>query len=255
MTGYNELVKKVVFSLDDVEKLAGNRKTASSMLSRLTAKGLVKKIRKNTYTCVNPATGEVVASRYQIACAVSSSAYLSHHSAFEFFGLANQVYYEVYVASETRFREFEFEGISYKRISPRIHVGVIEPRNTEGIRVTDLERTVVDSIRDFEKIGGLEELLACLSSIPFLEEQKLRQYLDAYGIQVLYQKVGYLLHHYRHDMQLSDGFFEYCKSQTGLSTRYLAKNAMEDGVYNSEWQLVVPESIIEMTEQGGGGLV
>lgn len=61
---------------------------------------LVKKIRKNMYTCVNPATGGVVASKYQVACATSSSAYLTHHTAFEFYRLSNQVYYEVYVVSQ-----------------------------------------------------------------------------------------------------------------------------------------------------------
>src|SRR5690554_5774601 len=130
-------------------------------------KGLVKKIRSNMYSCVNPATDQVMASRFQIACASSKSAYLSHHSAFEYYGLANQVYYEVYISSETRFRDFEFEGVRYKYVASKINDGVIEPKNSEGIRVTDLERTVVDSIKDFEKIGGFEELLNCLSAIHY----------------------------------------------------------------------------------------
>ena len=54
---------------------------------------------------------------------------------------------------------------------PKINVGVVEPRTTQGVRVTDLERTVIDSIKDFEKIGGLEELMNCLSLVHYLSRQ------------------------------------------------------------------------------------
>ncbi|MCD4714152.1 MAG: hypothetical protein K8R73_12775 [Clostridiales bacterium] len=43
--------------------------------------------------------------------------------------------------------------------------GAFEAKNTTGIRITDMERTVVDSIRDFNKMGGFEELLNCLEGI------------------------------------------------------------------------------------------
>ena len=255
MTGYDELVKLRVFGLPDIEALTGNEKTANSMLARLMDKGLVRKIKRSMYSCVNPATGEVVASRYQIACASSSTAYLSHHTAFEFHGVANQVYYELYVGSQVRFRDFEFEGITYKRIAPKIDLGIVVPRNSEGIRVTDLERTVVDSINDFDKIGGFEELINCLSAIHYLDEENLKVYLDAYGTQVLYQKTGFLLEHFMQELQLSQVFIDYCRRQAGRSTRYLSRDSMNDGVYNHEWRLVVPEGLFDVTEQGGGELV
>lgn len=96
--------------------------------------------------------------------------------------------YEVYVSSFKRFTDFKFEGMTYKCITSKIDLGVVYPRNTQGIRVTSLERTVVDSIKDFEKIGGLEELLNCISSVPYLDEKQIIKYLAAYGIQFLYQK-------------------------------------------------------------------
>ena len=70
MTGYMELAKLGVFSPVYVKELTGNKKTGYSLLNRLMKKGMVKKIRQNMYSCVNPTTNQVVASRYQIACAV-----------------------------------------------------------------------------------------------------------------------------------------------------------------------------------------
>lgn len=255
MDKYSELAKLSVFSIKDVEKLTNNVKTAYSLLNRMMKREQVKKIRQSIYSCVNPATGQIVATRYQIACAVTSTAYISHHSAFEFYGLANQVYYEVYTSSETKFRDFEFEGINYKYVASKLKDGIVKAKNTTGVRVTDLERTVIDSIKDFEKIGGFEELLNCLEGVYYLDETKLKAYLEGYDMQVLYQKTGYLLEHYKKEMQLSDEFIRYCKSKIGKSTRYLLQESTDDNYYNSEWKLVIPEGLFEMEGPGGDGLV
>lgn len=42
---------------------------------------MVKKVRKNIYSAVNPVTGQIVATRFQIACAIIDTAYISYHSA------------------------------------------------------------------------------------------------------------------------------------------------------------------------------
>jgi predicted transcriptional regulator of viral defense system len=252
MVGYAELSKMNIFSMDDVCELAGNKKTASSIVLRLSKKGLVKRIKNNLYTCVNIADGSVIASKYHIACGINKTAYISHHSAFEYSGIANQVYYEIYVSSSMRFTDFEFEGITYRYITSKLKTGIVAPKNTEGIRITSLERTVVDSIKDFEKIGGLEELLNCISSVAYLDEKQLIAYLDAYNIQFLYQKAGFILEHYKNELQLTNTFIDYCKSKTGKSTRYLTK---ESGIYCHEWRLIIPNGLFKITEQGGAPLV
>jgi predicted transcriptional regulator of viral defense system len=250
-----KLAKYPVFTIDDVKKLTGNEKTAYTQLNRLMKRDWVRKVRKNIYSVVNPTTGQIVATRYQIACAITDTAYISHHSAFEYYGLANQVFYEVYVSSETKFNHFEYDLVTYKYVASRMSEGILEARNTTGVRITDMERTVVDSIRDFNKIGGFEELLNCLEGIQYLDENKLKRYLDIYNTHGLYQRVGYLLDHYRKEIQLSKEFIEYCKSKIGKSTRYLVSETKGNSFYNSEWKLMVPEDLFTITDQGGHILV
>jgi len=252
VVGYLELSKMNTFSMDDVFDLVGNKKTASSLVLRLVKKGLVKRIKNNLYTCVNVADGSVIASKYHIACGINDNAYLSHHSAFEYSGITNQVYYEVYVSSNQKFTDFHFEGITYRYVASKNDIGVVTPKNTEGIRVTSLEKTVVDSIKDFEKIGGLEELLNCISIIQYLDEKMLMVYLDAYNIHFLYQKTGFILEHYKNELQLSAGFIEYCKTKIGKSTRYLTKYSE---TYCNAWKLVILDGLFGITEQGGNPLV
>jgi len=245
---YTELAKYPVFTIDEVKKITGNEKTAYSQLNRFMKKELVKKIRKNIYSVVNPATGQLLATRYQIACAITDTAYISHHSAFEYYGLTNQVFNEIYVSSETKFNHFEYNHITYKFIASKMNEGILEAKNTTGIKITDLERTVIDSIRDFNKIGGLEELLNCLEGIQYLNEKKLKRYLDVYDIQGLYQRVGYFLNHYRKEMQLSKEFIKYCKNNIGKSKRYLVNEVKEDNYYNNEWGLMVPEDLFGIVD-------
>ena len=255
MDVYNQLAKYPVFTINEVQKLTGNSKTAYSQLDRLMKKGLVKKVRKNIYSAINPVTAQIVATRYQIACAVTDTAYISHHSAFEYYGLANQVFYEVYVSSETKFNTFEYDHVTYKYIASRMQEGIVEAKNTTGVRITNLERTVIDSIRDYNKIGGFEELLNCLEGIHYLDEAKLLRYLKVYNIQGLYQRVGYLLQHYQKEIQLSNDFIDCCKQKIGKSRRYLLNESIDGSTYNREWELMVPEGLFEITEQGGDMLV
>lgn len=244
MDVFTELAKYPVFTINDVTKLAGNEKTAYSQLDRLMKKELVKKIRKRMYSVVSPTTGQLVATRYQIACAITDTAYISHHSAFEYYGLANQVFNEVYVSSETKFNHFEYDHVSYKYVASRMSEGIVEAKNTTGVRITDSERTAIDSIRDLNKIGGFEELLNCLDGIHYLDEKKLVRYLDIYDTQGLYQRVGYLLEHYRSGMQLSEEFICYCKSKIGKSIRYLVNEAKEENSYNNKWKLMIPDLVL-----------
>ncbi len=57
------------------------------------------------------------------------------------------------------------------------------------------------------------------------------------------------------DLHVSQAFIDYCRRQTGRSTKYLLRVSTNDGVYNNEWRLVVPEGLIDFADQGGGELV
>lgn len=82
------------------------------------------------------------------------------------------------------------------------------------MRVTDLERSVLDCIDAVEKVCGLEELDNCLDAIPSLDEDRLRRYLPLYDKAFLYQKTGYLLEKRQSDLKLSDNFFDFCQKES-----------------------------------------
>ena len=241
MKGYQELVQKIIFDFSDALDVYKNRATAYGALSRLEKQGLIKKIRNNLYVSINPVTQTSFATKYQIGSSINKNAYISHISALEYYGYQNQVNYICYISSSNRFNTFEFEGITYKQVSIKSKKSVINPPYTQMIKITDIEKTVIDSIQSIGSIINLEELITSLEMIPKLDEKKLIEYLEAYNIQALYQKTGYLLSLFNDILKLSESFFIIIKNKLGKSVVYLSEDAKQEGVFIKAFQVIVPK--------------
>ena len=251
MKYYEELIDKKVFDYNDIVGITGNKGTANNLIYRYKEKGYIKSIKRNLYTVISLETKQSVANKFEIGSNITDSSYISHHSAFSYYGITNQVFYEIYVSSNTRFNDFVYDAITYKFIQSKCEKGIIKPVENPLIRITDIERTVVDSIKDFEKIGGLEELLQCIDLITYLDYEKLYKYLQLYNSQIVYQKTGYILEHFKDELKIPGKFFDMCESKIGKSRRYLYKNLKnEKGIYNGKWQLIVPKNLLSIIRQG-----
>jgi predicted transcriptional regulator of viral defense system len=165
MNLYFELLKKPVFNMEDVNVFYNNIDSARSAIKRLMKDGMVAKIRNNMYTCISGETGAPVANRFQIASHITPTSYVSHHTAMEYYGITDQVYYDVYVSSETSFRDFTFDGYTYCFVASKNSEGIEKPPYSGGVAVTNLERTIVDSIKDMDKISGIEEVVQNIESV------------------------------------------------------------------------------------------
>ena len=192
-------------------------------------------------------TEQPIPNRFQVASHITDDSFVSHHSAFEFYGYANQVFYEVYFSTKKKVRPFDYDGLHYQPVLWHGNDSITETNN--GVRVTSLERTVIDSIADFTKIGGLEELLRCLALIPSLDETKLLEVLEAYGRGQLYQKAGYILEAYKDALSLSDAFFSECMKRSSSSKTYLF-DKQEDFVLHRKWLLYAPNDLKKLVDKG-----
>ncbi|MBO5494123.1 MAG: type IV toxin-antitoxin system AbiEi family antitoxin domain-containing protein, partial [Eubacterium sp.] len=124
MKYYEEFVKLGCFTFDEAVALVGNDNAALQLLRDYVKKKHIAKVRKGLYVALSMVDGEPVANKFVIASKLSETAAVSHHSAFEYYGYANQVSYEVTVSSKSRFNPFEFNGISYERTAPSILQGI-----------------------------------------------------------------------------------------------------------------------------------
>ena len=245
-----ELHQLRIFHKKDVLSFVKDENAVRELLRRYKKAGLISQIRRDLYSVNDLANKTTLATKFEIAGQITPSSYLSYHAALEYHGLANQVFHELYVSSEKRFHDFYYEGISYTFCQSGISLGIVKPPMDSLVKVTDMERTVVDCIDSINRSGGLEELVMCFSLITQLKEKQLLLYLDAYRKQFLYQKAGFILSCFRREMNLSSDFFIKCKQKTGKSIRYLT-GTDDTNIYHKEWKLYAPENILSYLEQGG----
>ncbi|HNZ09750.1 MAG TPA: type IV toxin-antitoxin system AbiEi family antitoxin [Bacillota bacterium] len=244
MKRYEKLLSMEIFNRNEVVSLYNNAKSADSILYNYIRKGYIASVKRNLYVAISPYSKQPVANRFQIASRIKDDSYITHHTAFEYHGCANQVFFEVYVASARKFQPFAYDGYTYRYIAPRIDTGTI--KKPDGVMVTDMERTILDGINDFDRIGGFEELLRCIELVLNVDEGKLMEYLKLYNSCFMYQKAGYILDRFKEQLHLTEGIFETCEAAIGKSVRYLYQGVrMEKPVFDRRWQLVVPESLTD----------
>ena len=249
-----ELHQLKIFHKKDAVALTNDENTAKEILRRYKKQNFISQVRRDLYVVTDLANKVSLATKFEIAGHITSSSYLSYHAALEYHGLAHQIFYELYISSEEMFNSFDYEGIRYTFCQSKSTVGVVNPMTDSLVRVTDLERTILDCIDRIDLSGGLEELVECFSLITHINEKKLSDYLSIFNKQFLYQKTGFILSYFKKEMKLSDAFFKQCKSKIGKSTRYLT-DKQESGTYFKEWKLCAPQNILSFLEQGGNEYV
>lgn len=246
MKHYAKLLEKGCFSREDLTGLVGTPAAAKMVIYEYQKKGYIERVKRDFYVVISLETRQPLLSRYQIGTNLFPDACISHHSAFEVFGYGSQVFYECYVATDSRFTDFEYNGVIYHRVEKKPEIEVIRQGN---VRVTSIEQTVVDCIRDFEKIAGLEEVIRCLMLVPGLKEDKILACLKRNENGFLYQKCGYLFEELRNNFGFSDMFFEECIENSSGAKRYLMKEAQET-VYCEKWKLYAPRSLMKLVDKG-----
>lgn len=240
-----ELFKKLIFTSEELLSCFDTQSQAYYWANSARKKNNIIMIKKGLYAAVNPATGLPYVSKFMVASNLTQSSCVAYHSALEYHGLANQVYNNVYVSTVERFVKFDFMDTEYEPVKFNFPEGIDEVISSVNIRVTDVERTVVDCIDNLRLAGGIEELLNAFAFIKKLDENKLVQYLKLYNTKVLYQKVGYILRQYAEEFHLSENFFSECRKHIGKCCFYFLKDTLTFGetVQSLEWNIMAPVSL------------
>lgn len=236
----NELTKLKIFTFNDLINIVGDKILANATITNYLTKGLIKKIRHNLYSVVSLETNECVADKFLIASNITDTSFISHHSAFEFYGYYNQVYNIVNVSSISKYNPFEFEDNHFSLIKVNSDSFVEKIR---GIRVSSIERTIVDSIKDSGKYSDLEETLNCIKLIPYISTKDILKYLEQINSKMLYKKVGLILSLFKEHFNIPESFFDKCHEISDSVKGYFDKHK-ESLVYNSEWKIFVYKDLL-----------
>lgn len=246
MKNYEKVLSLKVFNTKDIYQLTGNMNTTKSLIRNLLIDGYIKRIKHNLYAVCNIEFKSVIPNQYMIASKIRDNSYISYHSALEYYGVKNQVFYDIYVSTSKRFKNFDFEGYSYKYIESKYDFGIIQ---LNKIRVTDKERTFIDCINKTELAGGNEELIMCLELLGNLSGEKILEYLKKYDSNKLNQKVGFFLELFNEHYNIEKSIIEELRLNfTNKKLYFNEETKRSKNTYIKKWNLIVPKIFLGKEE-------
>ncbi len=236
-----DILPKVITKEKVIGQFKDGKQYSNWIFNKMKSRTYIK-IRNDMYALIDPSTNDIYATKFEIASNISKSSFICYHSALEYYGIANQVFNDITVGSLTKFNNFIFgdNEFIYKRTK---NIRFVNDVVGVGIRVTSLEKTIVDCIDEINFSGGIEEVLNALEQIKYLNESKLIEILEDSDKIYLYQKVGYLLEIYNDQLNLSQNFFDECKSHLTYKINYFMKDEFKTVRLDKNWNLLVPENI------------
>lgn len=249
MKYYEEILDLGVFTRQDIQEIIQNPKTADSFLSRCLKNGYIKRIKHNYYVTVDIVNNSPLFNKYIIATKLDKSNYISYHSALEYRGYNNQVFNEIIYSGNNKVNDFEFEYITYHFVQSKCELQI--ETKLDGVKVTSIERTIIDCIDQIDLAGGIEEIYRAFDTIHNINEKKIIEILDFYNKKVLYQRAGYILETFKDNLGISGITLDYIQSKIGSSKCYLnSSRKISNTTLNKKRNICVPNYISTILSKG-----
>lgn len=229
------------FTKKDIIGYFKNDKQYDNWIMRQVHSKKIVKVRNGLYVRID-AIDYALTTKFEIATKIADDAFISYHSALEYYGVTNQVFNTLTVGSKKRFNNFTFNNIDYIRKPINVDVQIMYI-TTAAVRITSLERTIIDCLDNIDEGGGIDEILNALDQIRVLDENRLLETLKAYDSVFLYQKVGYVLEKFNDKYMLSEMFFDECKSHLTNQIKYFLRDEFNDIEFVSKWKLMAPKNL------------
>jgi predicted transcriptional regulator of viral defense system len=220
--------------------------------------GRIVRVRRGLYAVI-PAGADADSysvDPFLIAAKLTAEAVLSYHTALEFHGRAYSVQ-EFFTYSASRplrplaFRSHVFRGTRFPQALINVgkeHFGVsTAERAGVDIRVTSLERTLVDVLDRPDLSGSWEDIWRSLESVEFFDFEKVVEYTRLLGNATTGAKVGFFLEQHREALMVKDRYLEALRDLRPRQPHYLDRSKRKSGRLVSEWNLVVPQEVLERT--------
>ena len=159
----------------------------------------------------------------------------------------------VYITSQKRHKPIEILGATYHftYTKPEKFWGIEEvwAKPTEKVRVSDLERTVIDCLSNPKLCGGISELAKGLwSKRNETDFSKLLDYVERFGSKAVAKRLGFLLELFELGGQ---DLLDKLQMRVSSSFVLLDPSLAAKGRYTSQWRLRInlnPEELKEIVK-------
>ena len=232
------------------------KRTREALIRYYCQTGRIARVKRGLFVTVPAGFDPEIfeADPFLLASRLTPDAVLSYHTALEFYGNAYSVR-NVFVYSAARpaeplsFHGRLFRGARFPSVLKKAGKEYFDVHNAESsgadLRVTGLERTMVDTLDRPYLSGSWEEIWRSLESIAFFNIENILEYVFMLGNATTSAKVGFFLEQHRNELMVEDSHLKQLMKLRPRSPHYLSRSRRESGRFVPEWNLVVPVEVLE----------
>jgi len=228
--------------------------TSASVLKQHVASGRLLHLRRGLYAVVPPGMDAASAQvdPYLLATNLAPDGVVAYHAALQFHGRAFSLWNRYHYLTGGRQRRFAFRGLEFEPVRvpatlrklPDLGGGVLERPHAGGtVRVTTLERTLVDVLDSPGHCGGWEEVWRSLEMVEFFDLDAVLQAVKALGSALTAARVGFYLERHRDALMVESHHLQAFRDLAPAQPRYLDAGR-EPGRLVKGWNLIIPERVL-----------
>lgn len=236
----------------------GTKRSASwrQLLSYHCKTGRLVHVRKSVYAVkpISIEAEEFWIDPYLVAGKATADAVLSHHTALELHNLAYTTFETLTFLTSQAVKSFIYQGQRFHSVAiPKslvihnqinCHVELIRRQGID-IRITSLERTLVDILDRPDLGGGWEEIWRSWDHVVHFDIEKLIEYALLLNNATTIAKVGVFLEQRPLHLQVNSSYIDKLLPYISKQKHYLNRSVRSNGKYVKKWRLIVPSEIIE----------
>ncbi|OGX04744.1 MAG: hypothetical protein A3G87_03695 [Omnitrophica bacterium RIFCSPLOWO2_12_FULL_50_11] len=242
------MIRKKVFTTNEAEEsLQWSKTDLYSVLFRLVQKGKLVRIKRGLFCLVPPGTGDLKRGYPQnwflIAKALAGDRpyFLSHYSAMQLHGMTTEAIQTLFISRPDQRRLPKDLRIPVRFITiPKERFWGLEEKwvtNEERVRVSDLERTILDILDRPDLSGGISEIARGLwLAKKEINGSKLLDYVKRFDSLASVKRLGFLMESF--DLVSEEAIDKIHKFiQSSTSYAFLDPTSKKEGKYLDRWRL------------------
>lgn len=236
-----------VFTVADVQGILGlDARTASNLIGRAIARGVVTRMRRGSFLLVPYELGSqtvYTGNPYVVGHRLLGDRphFLSHNSAMELHGMTTQPQFVVRFSTTKRLRHLNEHGVEIRFVirKPEQMFGFADAWVTpqQKVPVSDIERTVIDGLHEPAYVGGYAEIdKGAWMRRGDINPDKLVDYALRLNVGAVIRRLGFLMD----SCEIGNDDHRHAL-QKNLSSTYslLDPVLLKEGPFLSKWRLQV----------------
>jgi predicted transcriptional regulator of viral defense system len=233
----------------------------TSLLRHHLRAGNIKRVSREVFAAVpaHLAADRMVIDRFAAASKLRADGVLGFHSALELHGIAYSEFNEVQLISAGRTEVVELPFGACRFVTPPkalVEAGKADyltttmDRQGVAVRVTAVERTLVDVLHRPELAGGAEEVLKSLDLVRYLDPGKVANYVELLDNRSIASVSGWWLEKRRDALGVTGEVLARLRARLPRSKHYALGAQSGHAVLVEPWRVLLPPRAVDAAFEG-----